>query len=180
MELSSCRRANNGSLPCLGKRQHSRFLPAHRLEPRLSGLVSIARTPQCSSSLWNNTVFSLFFINQVHEMSENGEKNCLFCQTNSPKLKDIKFIMIGNREKQQVFTSEKLWACQHFCLIKYINNYIDYQHCFLLTSFKWTNQSINQSINCFTFRYYTVIIWRKVMVTMGWCLRTKVIQIQTL
>lgn len=42
----------------------------------------------------------------------------LFCLSNSPKNKEIKFTVLYEKAKQQILTSERLELanCSHFCL----------------------------------------------------------------
>ncbi len=44
--------------------------------------------------------------------------DCLFCRTNSPKIKDIQFTIIQDKEKLQIITFKKLEAADvwPFCL----------------------------------------------------------------
>lgn len=60
---------------------------------------------------------NVFGTDYAIKCQEKLSKNVLFCPTNSPKLKDIKFIIIYDKEKQQRLTTEKLELGNvlHFC-----------------------------------------------------------------
>ncbi len=69
-------------------------------------------------------------------MSKNGEKRPLIishsqrwrfqmsCLTNSPKLKDIQFTIIHDKEKHQIFTFTKELERENFCLENNQNYYL--------------------------------------------------------
>ncbi len=43
-------------------------------------------------------------------MAEDDMSNVLFCSTSSLKIKDIKFVIIDNKENQQIFTCVHVYS----------------------------------------------------------------------
>lgn len=76
---------------------------------------------------------NVFGTDYAIKCQEKLSKNVLFCPTNSPKLKDIKFIIIYDKEKQQRLTTEKLELGNvlHFCSKKkkkMIHQFLNHQN----------------------------------------------------
>lgn len=54
------------------------------------------------------SVFYLFFLHKITKNVTNVHYNLLSCATNSLKHKDIQFIFIFGKEKQQILTFKKM------------------------------------------------------------------------